>query len=115
MTDRFQTLKAEWDRRLEEDGFNDIEREDGSLRKDKSKWLLKHNPVLAEKRFDYYTEAERALVEHIFDSTEDRAIWTHHARGSTVREVAEMVGVPKSVVGRRLTKYRARFGLVWPG
>ena len=49
MTDRFQTLKAEWDRRLEEDGFNDIEREDGSLRKDKSKWLLKHNPVLADR------------------------------------------------------------------
>jgi len=54
-------------------------------------------------------------VEHIFDSTEDRSIWTHHARGATEREVAEMVGVSQKTVNRRLVKYRARFGLVWPG
>lgn len=111
---KFLTLKREWDQKLSESGFEDIENEYGELEPDRGAVAVRRNPARADALAAYFTEAEAMLATHVFDSPEDRAIWTHHARGSTEHEVARLVGVTRQTVNRRLTKYRKRFGLTRP-
>lgn len=114
----FLELKQEWYQKARDAGFEDLEAEDGSLVDEHdehyAKRLLLHSPGRCEALAEYYTEAERGLASLVFACPEDRAIWAHHARGLSVREIAALLHMKTMTVQDRIAKYRRRLGLKRP-
>ena len=110
----FLELKEEWDRKLKEAGFEDVEEQDAEDEFRRMKSRLRNNPGHCEALAHYFTEAERGLATLVFDCPDDRAIWIHHARGASVREIAELVHLSRQVVERRIGKYQKRLGIRRP-
>lgn len=114
----FLELKREWYQKARESGLVDVETEGGGLVDEDdehyAKRLLRHSPGRCEALAEYYTEAERGLANTVFESPTDRAIWVHHCRGLSVREIADLMHVKRMAVQRRITKYQKRLGIRRP-
>ncbi len=76
----FQALQAEWDKKLEESGFDDKEQRDGRLKS----WSLKYknsDPSMCQAKQEYYRAAGHFLHEYEFEYPVERRIWELHSQG----------------------------------
>ena len=90
-TAAFADQKAEWDAKLKESGFEDIETPGGLLATDVR---TDANSVLATRGVEveaYYRAARDWLDRYQFSSDLDRRIWSLHCEGKTQREIARLV------------------------
>lgn len=90
-TESFAAEKAEWDAKLKDSGFEDIETPGGLLATDVR---TDANSVLATRGVEvesYYRMAREWLDRYQFPAELDRRIWALHCEGKTQREIARLV------------------------
>lgn len=81
-------LTDEWNKKLKESGFKDIEGPENTLVYYSSYPLLKWGAVRYVARESYFQLAGQFLHDFRFKSELDRLIWECHSDGQTVREIA---------------------------
>ncbi len=90
----FKALKAKWDKKLADSGFEDIETANGDLKRHTaygSRGLGYHGQIGWDAKVSYYTMAEHFLNDYRFDTNMDKVIWEYHANGISVREIAQLL------------------------
>lgn len=105
-TKAFKTLKAEWDAKLADSGFVDIESAD--LEKDKKRRALARDSVENAARELYYSYAAEFVHVADWPRVADRQIWELHSEGLSVREIASKLCCGNRLVQYRLERTRAR-------
>lgn len=91
----FKKLQKKWYKKLEKSGFEEAEDVD-SVEEFMLRW---HDKDIKAKgtwdqlvaRAAYYQTAEAHALDGHFDTALDKRIWTLHAQGLTVREIAQKV------------------------
>ena len=112
-TDEFKALKAEWEQKLADSGFKDVEYQ---VNGEPADYMVGPNPMdfirrgklQIDQAVDYY-EAARAWRWHLRERGERRVryrIWDMHAEGVSQREISETLGVGTGVVARVLRELR---------
>lgn len=89
-TDKAKKLIADWDKKLKNSGFEDIEQRDENLKRWDSyffKLKVKGNSVLQESKEIYFRLAGQFLYENAFESVEERRIWEMHCNGVSMRGI----------------------------
>ena len=91
-TKHLKELQKLWYKKLEEQGFRDIEQSDGRLREWDSFYFQHHfNPDLFRLKHHYYYQATQFL-NHLRDNPETPElhieIWHMHSEGMGVRQIA---------------------------
>jgi hypothetical protein len=111
----YAELRAEWYARLAADGFQDIEKPDGTLMdRGRLAYARSQSPAVRSARAAYYSAAAAYLHETPWADLLERRIWALHAEGETVRAIAEQVGQSKDYVQRRVTCHRLAMRLNRP-
>jgi hypothetical protein len=102
-TPEFMKLNEKWAKKLEKDGFEDIEEFNSPKELLKSwhnmRFAAKNNPDMLNETRDYYLAATNLLNTFTFKNNRDRKIWTMHSEGITERRIAEKL---------RITNWRVR-------
>ncbi len=91
----FKNLKKEWDLKLAASGFEDIEANDGQLKT----WnrlrfttqFFQRGTQFFEAKAEYYRIAGQFLYDHKFKNAREKLIWTLHAEGLSLREIAARI------------------------
>lgn len=86
---QFKALKKEWDKKLKQKGFVDIEPKEGYL----TKWSISLQEKYPLNKFiaqmEYYNFANQFIYDHTFDNDYDKQVWELHASGMTVRKIMQ--------------------------
>lgn len=100
----FRKLQRDWYKKLKEDGFEDIEdtnsKEEFLKEWHSSSFQLSHDPATFEAKQEYFYLATKFLSSYQFPTEVERIIWTLHAEGKSLREIA----VDLQTKGHRLFK-----------
>lgn len=111
-TDKFKKLRAEWDLKLEQSGFKDIEDGDEEFTDHKSLCDLNQRihfkAGIKELTESYWDWACAALYHSAFKSPRDKRIWELHTQGFSCTKISIEVGLERSWCTRkilRITKY----------
>lgn len=87
-------LLAEWNKKLKDSGFEDVEQDNGNLKQWHSVYFLaRYKPVQFMLKETYYQMAGSFLNDHPFEDSIlgriDKYIWQRHSEGGTSRKIAE--------------------------
>jgi hypothetical protein len=88
-------LIKEWDQKLKDSGFKDVESRDkktGELRLtawDSHYFQIRNTPEIFEIKQEYYYKANQFLSSYRFVSHTERHIWEMHSSGFGVRQIAD--------------------------
>lgn len=96
-TPSFKALNEKWQQKLSDKGFKDIETPNEKLRLWHSEYFAnkkRFDPEVVEARQNYYRIAGQFLNEHPFKCAFDRKVWTMHADGMGIREIAAKIKRP---------------------
>jgi DNA-directed RNA polymerase specialized sigma24 family protein len=111
-------LQRVWRRRLKEDGFDDIELPDGTLRgptKPPGRWrsFEAASPLEREATSDYFVRATTFCATYAFGRLPPkvRSVWRLHAKGQSNSEVAKTLGFSLKTVRNSLRTARVCAGL----
>lgn len=110
---KFDELKAKWDKKLLDSGFEDIEGKNDTLKK--HSFLGRNvdefyaNEVWHKSKEEYFRLAGQFYYEHNFSSQLDKKLWEYHKDGVSVREIARIlksknIKLTKSAVFKHLKK-----------
>lgn len=92
----FEALRAKWYAKLKKDEFDDIEQLDGQLKVHSQRIIrAQENKVAHEAKVDYYRLAGQFLHEYQFKRGLDKFIWSRHADGVSLRDIAEEIKTKK--------------------
>lgn len=91
-----KSLVTEWDQRLKESGFQDIEDRDSPREMLKS-WhstlfIHRYDKERFSARQQYFELATQFLNAHEFNSDLEREVWFLHSEGKSLREIANETG-----------------------
>lgn len=88
MSQPSKKLLEEWNKKLADSGFKDIEQEDGNLKTwDSFRFQAKYDVLSFGAKEEYYRQAGVFAHSHPFESDQERIIWTMHAEGATHLEI----------------------------
>lgn len=87
----FKKLQAEWDKKLKDDGFEDAENRDGTLKIWHDLHFRKpshdtNQRADFEATSEYYRLTSQFLHSHQFSSLSERHIWELHCEGKSVKQ-----------------------------
>lgn len=92
----FKKLQAEWYKKLEQSGFEDIEEEDGSLKERAARYASKYNGTYFQAKKGYYESVEeyyrlatQFLHSHRFKNKREKLIWEMHSNGTSIRNIVK--------------------------
>lgn len=91
-----KSLQDEWDQKLRDSGFEDIE-DRHSPREMLKTWhstqfARRFNKERFDARRDYFDRATHFLHSHPFRSVLEKTIWELHSEGKSLREIAKETG-----------------------
>jgi glutamine synthetase adenylyltransferase len=103
-TKEFKELQAKWAKKLEKDGFEDIETLDGKLKGISHADFFKahYNQIDAQAKEEYYRQAGYFLYEHKFKNELERKIWELHLEGVGIREIVKVLKKRRHKVYKRM-------------
>lgn len=108
-TAQFKALDAAWKKKLRATGFVDLEDsknpDDPIPRSPRACSVRANTP---EQTQDYYESALEFLVNGTFDSMSQKAMWSMHANGASLREIAESRMISKTAVDYHIQKVKKR-------
>lgn len=84
---RFKQLQAKWYRRLEEDGFLDIEKNENGNNFHDSYFRTQYTPEQFSEKEKYHEEAKILLDKDIFLDGVEHRIWALHYIGYSIRRI----------------------------
>jgi hypothetical protein len=92
----YERVRDVWYKKLEDQGFDDIEYRDGSLRHAKgARSVTWERDDLKQLVQDYYCMAYHFLNDYQFDTELDKIIWEYHTNGISVRNIAKLLNEAK--------------------
>lgn len=107
----FEQEKDWWYRRIALKGFEDIEQPDGMLKVWHSRLYTHHffsakgftgakrriddEAAVFQAKCDYWRLAEHMLVDHKFNSSQEKKIWKLHSDGLSIREIVDELNKKK--------------------
>jgi hypothetical protein len=78
----FKQLQQNWYKKLKDDGFEDIESDEDSLKQWASSELVRtYDPIIFSAKEDYYRLAGQFYHDHKFLSEMEKLIWSFHKDG----------------------------------
>lgn len=80
-TKEFNKLQAEWDQKLADSGFVDIEQRDGHIKKSSRTKFGASSEVAMSAKEEYYRYAGYFLHDYPFPTHVHRRIWELHSQG----------------------------------
>lgn len=102
-TKEFKALDAEWKAKLEEEGFQDLEK-----RKDFSQWNRRTIAYQnSETIRDFFIRLDHFLTEHPEIPDLHRKILSLYSEGRIVRHICRLVGRSYTTVRNIIRKYKA--------
>jgi hypothetical protein len=99
----FKKLKREWYKKLADDGFEDIEKNEMELFEPTRMLTEVH-----EATYRYFVNAKNFLESGSFETKKDKVLWFMHSEGWLGTEIAKMLSMTESKVSRTIAKYEAR-------
>jgi len=104
-SDEFKKLRKEWNRRLKESGFDDIENEKGQLNQYNRRTIAFDN---RDALFDFYTR-----LDHFIESTRvfpkyHRKILTLYSKGSSSRQIERVIGKSHTWICWVINQYKKK-------
>lgn len=88
-TKEFKALKAKWDKKLVDSGFEDIEQEDGNLKFWAAhSYIKRHDQIKIEAKEEYYRLAGHFLFDYKFETLKEKEIWQLHSEGVPFRDIS---------------------------
>lgn len=88
----FDRLKDFWYKRLEDDGFVDIEHNDGSINSSSpARSTRNQTPDLRQVIQDYYSMSYHFLNEYKFSNELEKIMWEYHTEGLSVRAISKIL------------------------
>lgn len=89
-TKEFLELKKKWDEKLKSSGLENIEQEDGNLKKwSNSFYSEESSEIVRQAKEEYYRLATQVLHSYPFKKTTHQFIWEQHSNGVSVRDIAK--------------------------
>lgn len=87
-------LQAEWDVKLKQSGFDDIEQDEFRLKKwDSHYFSARYSELTFTSKAEYFIWAERMLIEQQFKGIKEKTVWWMHSQGYLDKEIGEVVGM----------------------
>jgi hypothetical protein len=84
----FKKLQSKWYKKLADAGFEDIEQEDGNLKRwASSVFKSRYDPTLFAAKEEYYRLAGQFLHDHVFDTRVEKMIWERHTAGISQEDI----------------------------
>lgn len=102
----YELQRAIWYKKLEEDGFRDIEQDEDNLKVWSSKISRGRRLELGESREAYYHMATRFLNDYQFSSDKEKSIWEYHTNGISARNIALLLQAANIKRSGRMTIWR---------
>jgi hypothetical protein len=106
-TKGFRQLNIEWQRKLKDSGFKDLEN------KDRDRPLI--NPIYKLKKIkdyeavrEHFLNATHYLIEGKFENQLERNIWRLYSEGLSIRQIVPQVKKAKTTVYYYIDKVRRR-------
>lgn len=90
----FKALQKKWYGKLEDDGFQDAEREDGALQ-NWSTQFSRGNLEFNQSKEEYFRLAGHFLHDHRFANETERRVWELHTNGMSTGKIAK--ALPRGV------------------
>lgn len=85
----YDKLRAIWYKKLEDEGFQDIEQDEDNLKLWSSRFAQQRSTKLWESKAAYYYMAGNFLVDYKFASKTEQLIWQQHSDGVSARDIAK--------------------------
>ncbi len=109
---KFKKLKREYYEKLKQDGFSDIEDEDGYITTHRSNHDFHqrigfHSSLFSERISDYYSWAYHHALYSEFRTDIEAIIWIAHSKGQSSREIEKLVDYEQSSICRKIKEIRA--------
>ncbi len=96
----YDKLRAEWYKKLKDEGYEDIESSETHLRFYSSTFAREKSLLSWEAKQAYYQMATTFLAENRFRSKLERIIWEYHANGMSGRDIAKTLEKVKIHINR---------------
>lgn len=100
-----RALAKEWDKKLKESGFVDIENRSGYFKDHKTLYDLRQRKqfqtIETYEATQIYYQWAREATNHI---SEMKTIWEYHSEGLTLSEIGEKMGRGKQTIFNKLKK-----------
>jgi DNA-directed RNA polymerase specialized sigma24 family protein len=124
---KLQQLQSKWYKKLEREGFKDIEDQRGRLKTwsgrslhDEFKGPLPgyHRPgrdysslTWKASQAEYFRLANQYIHDCSFPSEQHKIVWTMHAEGRSYKEIGKVTGLSERNAMYRVIRLRKLFGL----
>jgi hypothetical protein len=96
-TKKFEALKDKWYKKLEQEGFVDVEQDENNLKVwESTAFQNRYDARNAEFTEEYYRLAGQFLYDYNFESEQDRTIWELHSNGYTRTQITAEIKKKKS-------------------
>jgi hypothetical protein len=84
----YDKLRAIWYKKLEEEGFEDIESDENNLKIwSATRFASKKSQDVSQGKEAYYYMATHFLNDYPFESKVEKLIWEYHADGHSVKDI----------------------------
>ncbi len=108
---KFKKLKREYYEKLKQDGFSDIEDEDGYITTHRSSHDFHQrigfqSTLFRDQVTDYYSWAYHHALYSEFRTDIEAIIWIAHSKGLSSREITKLVDYSQSWIYNRLKQIR---------
>jgi hypothetical protein len=106
----FKKLNHQWNKKLKQKGFHDIEDEKqrfvdhGTLEDLKQRKNFK--PGIFELNLEYYLWANSQLHTNKFKDEKHKVIWENHANGLSCAEISELINLDRTWISRLIKQIR---------
>jgi hypothetical protein len=101
--DDYNKIRALWYKKLEKEGFKDIEDDQGRLKAWSSRFSHTRIKELYEDKQPYYNMATQFLNDYKFESRLEKIIWEYHANALSVRDITTILRKTKVAKTNRTT------------
>lgn len=105
-------LQREWRKKLRDEGFDDIEYDDGSLKvachENRGMTVLEY-----ENTLEYFSRAEDFLFRRGWSDELERDVWRRHTEGETLREICAAHGRTVKWAFGHIEKLRVEMARWW--
>lgn len=118
-TKTFQVLSRDWNHKLEESGFSDIEidlKQDRALKRRAASCYEKASPLEREVKLEYFCFVSSLVNETFFPNELEKIIMTRHADGDTIEEIVQRIrsdGISRDrkTVRRIIRRWQMKWGV----
>lgn len=87
----YEKLRAIWYKKLEKEGFVDIESDEDNLKSWSAKFSSRRSQDVWQAKEAYYHMATNFLNDYQFESAFEKKVWEYHAEAISIRDIVKLL------------------------